>query len=80
MRILLALLLSIPTLHIAPPPRPVGALAVARPRKGGRWYMAKDGHAVYCYGPTMFVAFPNGSIQQVATFCREDRTIVPLKD
>ena len=55
--------------------------AVNRPsRKGGQWYFAETGHAVYCYGPVMVVTEPRGGLQRVATFCRGDRTIVPLKD
>jgi hypothetical protein len=45
----------------------------------GSWYFSVDGHAVYCYGPTMFVQ-ANGGIQKVATFCRGDRVIVPLHE
>ena len=48
--------------------------------KGGRWYFAANGHAVYCYGPVMTLPQANGNLQKVATFCREGKTVVPLKD
>jgi hypothetical protein len=46
----------------------------------GEWYMTVDGHAVFCYGPTMMANGPNGSIQKIATFCRGGKTIVPLHE
>ena len=49
-------------------------------RKGGTWYFARTGHAVYCYGPVMTLSEPNGEIQHVATFCRGNKLMVPLKD
>ena len=48
--------------------------------KGGKWYFAKTGHAVYCYGPVMTVPNSGGDIEHVATFCRGNRLMVPLKD
>ena len=48
--------------------------------KGGRWYFAASGHAVYCYGPVMTLPQANGDLQKVATFCRDGRAVVPLKD
>ena len=48
--------------------------------KGGRWYFAANGHAVYCYGPVMTMPQANGDLQKVATFCQDGRAIVPLKD
>ncbi|MGA7399412.1 MAG: hypothetical protein WCC99_23395 [Candidatus Sulfotelmatobacter sp.] len=48
--------------------------------KSGRWYFAATGHAVYCYGPVMTVPQANGDLQKVATFCRDGRAVVPLKD
>jgi hypothetical protein len=50
------------------------------PRKGGKWYLARTGHAVYCYGPVMTVSNPNGSLEKVATFCKGEQLLVPLKD
>jgi hypothetical protein len=48
--------------------------------QGGRWYFAATGHAVYCYGPVMTLPQANGDLQRVATFCRDGRAVVPLKD
>jgi hypothetical protein len=62
----------------APPVRqPVGHLEHI---KGGRWYFAASGHAVYCYGPVMTLPQANGDLQKVATFCRDGQAVVPLKD
>jgi hypothetical protein len=76
----LALLFS---LSVAKPPQvqrhPTTGHLDQRP-KGGRWYFAATGHAVYCYGPVMTVPQANGDIQKVATFCRDGRAVVPLKD
>jgi hypothetical protein len=69
---------------IAKPPqqqpvrRPVAQ--VEQHAKGGRWYFAATGHAVYCYGPVMTLPQANGDLQRVATFCRDGKTVVPLKD
>jgi hypothetical protein len=61
-----------------PPVRqPVGHLEHI---KGGRWYFAATGHAVYCYGPVMTLPQANGDLQKVATFCRDGQAVVPLKD
>ena len=54
--------------------------AQATPRKGGKWYLARTGHAVYCFGPVMNVTDRDGGIERVATFCRGDQLLVPLKD
>jgi hypothetical protein len=61
-----------------PPRRPTGRLD--QHSKGGRWYFAATGHAVYCYGPVMTMPQANGDIQKVATFCRNGQAVVPLKD
>jgi hypothetical protein len=77
----LALLLSLPVAPLSPPvplKQPVSSLA--KHGKGGRWYFAATGHAVYCYGPVMTVPRANGDLQRVATFCRDGSPIVPLKD
>ena len=77
----LALLLSLPTLPFAPPKpvrQPSGRMT--QHAKGGRWYFAASGHAVYCYGPVMTVPRANGDLQRVATFCRDGSAVVPLKD
>jgi len=83
MKILATLLLalSLPGSKFASPLQ--GSLdhrAAHHGREGGRWYMAESGHAVFCYGPVMLLKQPNGGLQHVATFCRGDQTIVPLKD
>jgi len=78
----LALLLSLPGPRFThTPPRAPADMAFAHGHKGGRWYFAANGHAVYCYGPVMLVADPSsGSLQHVATFCQNGRPMVPLKD
>jgi hypothetical protein len=48
--------------------------------KSGKWYLARTGHAVYCYGPVMTLPDRQGDIERVATFCRGDQLLVPLKD
>jgi len=77
----LALLFSLPMGHLTPqkPPRQP-TTQLARRSKGGRWYFAASGHAVYCYGPVMTLPRANGELQRVATFCRDGSTVVPLKD
>jgi hypothetical protein len=75
----LALLFSLTTAHPTPPVRrPSGT--VERRSTTGRWYFAASGHAVYCYGPVMTLPQANGDLQRVATFCRDGKTVVPLKD
>jgi len=77
----LALLLSLPVLPLSPPKAaPQLTTHAARHPKGGRWYFAASGHAVYCYGPVMIVPRANGELQRVATFCSDGSPIVPLKD
>jgi hypothetical protein len=61
-----------------PERRPSGHLE--QHSKGGRWYFAATGHAVYCYGPVMTLPQVNGDLQKVATFCRDGQAVVPLKD
>jgi hypothetical protein len=82
MKVLATLLLSLslPGSHVLPPARlPVDRTA-QRARKGGRWYLAQSGHAVYCYGPVRLIPEPSGGLQRVATYCQGERPIVPLKD
>jgi hypothetical protein len=73
--------LPVPQLSIPLQPQPHFAqqTQVAK-HKGGKWYLARTGHAVYCYGPVMTVPSANGDLQRVATFCRGDKLLVPLKD
>ena len=77
----LALLLSLPVAQLSPP-KPVRqpTTQAAKRSKGGRWYFAASGHAVYCYGPVMTVPRANGDLQRVATLCRDGSAVVPLKD
>jgi hypothetical protein len=75
----LAMLLSLTVVKPAQPVRrPSGHLE--QHSKGGSWYFAASGHAVYCYGPVMTLPQANGDLQKVATFCRDGKTVVPLKD
>ena len=75
----LALLFSF---SAAKPAQPVHKLSgqLEQHSKGGRWYFAANGHAIYCYGPVMTLPQANGDLQKVATFCRDGKTVVPLKD
>jgi hypothetical protein len=77
----LALLFSLPVAPLTPPkPMPQPIAQLARHAKGGRWYFAATGHAVYCYGPVMIIPRANGDLQRVATLCRDGSAVVPLKD
>ena len=77
----LALLLSMPVGTLTPQKllrQPTTQLS--KRSRGGRWYFAASGHAVYCYGPVMTVPGSNGELKRVATFCRDGSAVVPLKD
>ena len=77
----LALVLSLPVPKLTPPAALAHAPSQQTAKKqGGRWYFAATGHAVYCYGPVMTVPQAEGGLVKVATFCRGDQTMVPLKD
>ena len=76
----LTLLLSLPVPQFTIKPRAPQDPAITRTRRGGRWYFAESGHAVYCYGPVRFMPQGDGSLQRVATYCQGDRPIVPLHD
>jgi len=81
--ILLLASLPVPQVKLPKAPQPRSHIAQqtqATPRKGGKWYFARTGHAVYCYGPVMTVPNDTGDLERVATFCRGDRLLVPLKD
>jgi hypothetical protein len=85
MKVLATLLLSISlqgSFRIPPPTTPPADHSVAKqpPRKGGRWYFAENGHAVYCLGPVRLLPQAEGGLQRVATFCQGDKNMVPLKD
>jgi hypothetical protein len=77
----LALILSLPVPKLTPPAQ-LSITASEQPvkNKGGQWYFAANGHAVYCYGPVRTVPQGPGGLLKVATFCRGDQPIVPLKD
>ena len=66
--------------QIAQPAPHFAQQAKASPRKGGKWYFARTGHAVYCYGPVMTLTDTGGGIERVATFCKNGQVMVPLKD
>jgi len=76
----LALLLSLSVPGLAPTAKPSLIPTKQGERKGGRWRMAANAHAVYCYGPVMTMPQAAGGLLRVATFCRGDQTMVPLKD
>jgi hypothetical protein len=78
----LMLLLSLTVPRITPPAHPavVEQQATRHSRKGGKWFFAANGHAVYCYGPVMYVTEAQGGLTRVATFCQNDQPMVPLKD
>jgi hypothetical protein len=83
MKILAVMLFSIafPNVRLTPPlQKPVQQAKTQSARKGGVWYFAETGHAVYCYGPVMYVQDAQGQLTRVATFCQGDKTMVPLKD
>jgi hypothetical protein len=83
--ILILASLPVPQVQLSPKSQPQPQPHFARqaqsaPRKGGQWYFARTGHAVYCYGPVMTLPDSSGDIEHVATFCRGERLMVPLKD
>jgi hypothetical protein len=78
----LALFFSLPGIHFAPSPQRIEQKVKADPQASthGQWYLAETGHAVYCYGPVLMMADVQQGVHRVATFCRGDRPMVPLKD
>jgi hypothetical protein len=76
----LFLALSLPGSRFAAPPPPLDPPTAHHAHDGGKWYMAETGHAVFCYGPVMLLKQANGGFQHVATFCRGNQAMVPLKD
>ena len=77
----LSLLLTLPIGHFTPQkPLRQPTTQLSKRTKGGRWYFAASGHAIYCYGPVMTVPRANGDLQRVATLCRDGSAAVPLKD
>jgi hypothetical protein len=84
--VLLLASLTVPRVQTAPrlpassPVEQVHRTEAAAPRAHGKWYFARSGHAVYCYGPVMTLTDVSGRIEHVATFCRGNRLMVPLRD
>ena len=83
--IAILVLASLPVPQISSPatqrqPHFVEQQSAKASRKGGKWYLARSGHAVYCYGPVMTLTTVKGEIQRVATFCKGEQVVVPLKD
>ena len=73
-------LFSIPAFKAAPSPQHPTESAVPQVRHGGKWYLAENGHAVYCRGPVITVSMENGTLRKVATYCQGIHPLVPLKD
>jgi hypothetical protein len=77
-----ALLLSLPVPRLSPSqlrqPQHHAPLVTADHR--GRWYLAQTGHAVYCYGPVVTLPAADNGLKKVATFCRGNDPVVPLKE
>ena len=61
-------------------PAPHFVQQAQKPRHRGKWYFARTGHAVYCYGPVMTLKNADGGLDRVATVCKGDQIAVPLKD
>jgi hypothetical protein len=83
MMVLVTLLLSLalPGSHpVTPLKAPVDRHLTQPARKGGRWYFAESGHAVYCYGPVRMIPMLDGGLQRVATYCQGTQPIVLLRD
>jgi hypothetical protein len=74
------MLFSVPGFRVTPSPKPLVVSSVRQVNRGGRWYLADTGHAVYCRGPVITVNMLDGSLRKVATFCQGTRPLVPLKD
>lgn len=75
------LLLSLPTAKFSSSPKtPSEPVKLAAAHRGGQWYLAQNGHAVYCYGPVVVVQNNEIGMERVATFCKGEKTMVPLKD
>jgi hypothetical protein len=83
MKVLAALMmlysLPVPRL-VAPVPQLAAPASASAAHPHGKWYLAETGHAVYCYGPVKMVNNPFTGMHRVATFCKGDQLVVPLKD
>jgi hypothetical protein len=75
-------LFSVPGFRVTPSPSPQKVVdkLMAKSHSGGRWYLAENGHAVYCYGPVITINMVDGGLRKVATYCRGNKPLVPLKD
>jgi hypothetical protein len=62
------------------PPKERPRVVNAEPQRRGRWHMAEDGHAVFCYGPVVTINALFGDPKRVATECRGRSSNVPLHD
>ncbi len=62
------------------PPKQRPRVVSPEPLKRGRWHMAEDGHAVFCYGPVVTINALFGDPKRVATECRGRSSNVPLHD
>lgn len=62
------------------PPKERPRVVNPEPQKRGRWHMAEDGHAVFCYGPVVTMNALFGDPKRVATECRGRTPNVPLHD
>jgi hypothetical protein len=84
MVVLLLASLPVPQVQIpSPQPAPrVEDVTAGTPavHSGGKWYFARSGHAVYCYGPVLTIPGADGGLEHVATFCHGGQLLVPLKD
>jgi hypothetical protein len=69
-----------PQPNTAAPQPHFSAVVTTKQHTRGTWYLARTGHAVYCYGPVMTLPNRQGEIERVATFCPGDQLLVPLKD
>jgi hypothetical protein len=67
------------TLPVRKPLHLTTDVPVSSPPKG-QWYMAQNGHAVYCYGPVVMVDAGTDGIKKMATLCRGGVPMVPLHD
>ena len=80
--ILALVVASLPNPKLSVPPfTPMpGQQHVAKARIHGRWYMAHDGHAIYCFGPVVTMDDPGSGPKRFATYCKGESPLVELKD
>jgi hypothetical protein len=60
--------------------KPLQLTSAPRPHPKGKWYMARDGHAVYCYGPVRILGSWDSGIDRYATICRGGVALIRLRD